>query len=49
MEISNTLVDLGVIPTRGIPQLLKSSQQVFTAAGLILERMREEHASGTGP
>jgi hypothetical protein len=32
-----------------IPQLPKSAQEVLTAAGLILERLREEHTSGAGP
>jgi hypothetical protein len=38
---SNTLVDLGMLPVQGIPQLLKSAWEVLMAAGLILEHLRE--------
>jgi hypothetical protein len=48
-EISDALVNLSVLPIRDIPQCLKSTQDVLMAAGPILERLREEHASGTGP
>jgi hypothetical protein len=36
MEISNALVDLGMLPVWDIPQLLKSTQEVLVAAGLNL-------------
>jgi hypothetical protein len=49
MEASNTLVDLGMLPIRDIPQLPKTAHEVMVAVGLILERMREGHASSTGP
>jgi hypothetical protein len=49
MEISNALVDLGVFPIQGIPERLKSAQDVLMTAGLVLEHLREDHASGTGP
>jgi hypothetical protein len=49
MGISNALVDFGEFPIRDILHHLKSTQEVLAATRLILERMREEHASGTGP
>jgi hypothetical protein len=39
--ISNALVDLGMLPVRDNPQLLKSAREVLTVAGLILECLRE--------
>jgi hypothetical protein len=39
MEVSNTLVDLGMLPIRDIPQLLKSTQEVLATTGLILEHL----------
>jgi hypothetical protein len=48
-EISDALVDLGVFPIQDIPQHLKSAQDVLMVTDLILERLREERASGTGP
>jgi hypothetical protein len=47
MEVSNTLVDLGMMPIRDIPQLPNMAQEVLAVADLILERLREEHASRT--
>jgi hypothetical protein len=49
VEISNALVNLGMPLIRDIPQLPKMAQEVLVAASLILECLREEHASGTGP
>jgi hypothetical protein len=46
MEISNALVDLGVFPIWDIPKHQKSARDVLTMAGLVLERLREEHDSG---
>jgi hypothetical protein len=37
VEISNALVDLGMLPIQDIPQLLKLTQEILVAAGLILE------------
>jgi hypothetical protein len=37
MGISNTLVDLRMLPIRDIPRLMKTAQEVLAAAGLILE------------
>jgi hypothetical protein len=48
-EVSNTLVDLGTLPIQNIPQLPKMTQEVLAVVGLILERLREEHASSAGP
>jgi hypothetical protein len=48
MEISDALVDQGVFPIQDIPERLKSVQDVLMAVGLILECLREEHASGVG-
>jgi hypothetical protein len=48
VDISNSLVDLGTLPIRDIPQLSKMAQEVLVAVRLILERLREEHASATG-
>jgi hypothetical protein len=49
MEISNALVDLGVLPILDIPEHPQLAQDVLTVARLILERLREERDSGTGP
>jgi hypothetical protein len=49
MEIFDALVDLGVFPTRGIPAQPRPAQDVLTAASLILEHLREQHASDVGP
>jgi hypothetical protein len=49
MEISDALIDLGVFPIRDIPLLLRSAQEVLVSADLILEHLREEHASDAGP
>jgi hypothetical protein len=38
MEISNVLIDLGMLPIRDIPQLPKMAQEVLAAVGLTLER-----------
>jgi hypothetical protein len=48
MEISNALVDLGVFPIRDILAHPESAQDVLTVASLILEHLREEHASDAG-
>jgi hypothetical protein len=49
VEISNALVDLGMLPVPDIPHLPKSAHKVLMVASLLLERMREVQASGTGP
>jgi hypothetical protein len=49
MEISDALVDQDMFPIRDIPSQPRSTQDVLTAAGFILERLREKHASGAGP
>jgi hypothetical protein len=49
MEISDALVDLGMFPIRDVPLLLMSAQEVLPSTDLILEHLREEHASGAGP
>jgi hypothetical protein len=49
MKIPNAFIDLGVFPIRDIPLLSKSAQEVFASADLILECLREEHASDVGP
>jgi hypothetical protein len=49
MEISDALINLGVFPIRDTPLLMKSAQEVLVSTGLILERLREEHASRDGP
>jgi hypothetical protein len=38
MEISNVLIDLGMLPIRDIPQLPKTAQEVLATVGLTLER-----------
>jgi hypothetical protein len=48
MEIYDVLVDLGVFPIRDAPEHLKSAQDAFTVAGLILESLQEERASDAG-
>jgi hypothetical protein len=48
MEISDALIDLGVLPILDIPRRLKSAQDILTAVGLILEHLREEHAIDAG-
>jgi hypothetical protein len=49
MEISNALVDLGMLPIQNIPYLRKSVWEVLTVASLPLERLREAQASSTIP
>jgi hypothetical protein len=49
MEISDALIDLGVFPIRDVPLLLKLAHEVFASTGLILEHLREEHASSASP
>jgi hypothetical protein len=46
MEIPDALVDRGMFPIRDILEHLKSAQDVLTVAGLVLEHLWEEHASG---
>jgi hypothetical protein len=41
MEISNVLINLGMLPTLDIPQLAKSAMEVLTMASLLLECLRE--------
>jgi hypothetical protein len=48
MEISEALVDLGVFPIWDIPKRPKLARDVLTVAGLILECLLEDHASGAG-
>jgi hypothetical protein len=48
-EISNALVDLGMLPIRDIPKPPKMAQEVLAAASPNLQCLREEHASGDGP
>jgi hypothetical protein len=49
MEICDTLINLRVLPIRDVPQLPKLAQEVLVPAGLILEHLREEHASNVSP
>jgi hypothetical protein len=49
MGFSDVLFDLGLCLIWDIPQCPKLAQEVFVVTGLILERLREEHASGAGP
>jgi hypothetical protein len=49
VEASNTLMDLEILPIRDVPQNLKNAQVVFKVVGIILECLREAHASGTSP
>jgi hypothetical protein len=48
MEISDVLINLGVFPIWDIPERSKLAQDVLTAAGLVLEHLREEHATDVG-
>jgi hypothetical protein len=47
-EISDALVDLGMLPIWDIPTQPQLAQDVPAAFILILERLREEHASSPG-
>jgi hypothetical protein len=47
--IFNALDDLGMLPIWEMPQLPKMAREVLVVTGLILERLREEHAFGAGP
>jgi hypothetical protein len=49
MEISNALVNLVVFSIQDIPQCPKLARDVLTVAGLILEHLWEDHASGASP
>jgi hypothetical protein len=46
-RISNALTNLGMLPIRDIPQLLKIAQEVLATAGLIVERMLEHESSAS--
>jgi hypothetical protein len=46
--ISDALVDLNVLPIQGIPLQPRSAKDVLAVFGLVLERLREERASGFG-
>jgi hypothetical protein len=48
MEICDAQVDLGVFPIWDIPAQPKSAYDVLTAVSLVLECLREEHASVAG-
>jgi hypothetical protein len=48
-EISDALVDLDMFPIRNIPSQPRSSQDLLMAAGLVSERLQEEHASSVDP
>jgi hypothetical protein len=41
VEISNALVELGMLPIQDIPQLPKLVYEVLSAVGLILEYLQE--------
>jgi hypothetical protein len=47
--IPNARVDLKMLPIWDIPQLPMMAQDVLEVAGLILEHLREEDASGASP
>jgi hypothetical protein len=49
MGISNTLIDLGMLPVQDIPQLPKLAREVLLVADLILKRLQEALASGAIP
>jgi hypothetical protein len=49
MEISNALVDLGMLPIWDIPQLSKTTKEVLVAPSLILECLREGNTYGAVP
>jgi hypothetical protein len=46
-ETSDALVDLNVLPIQDIPSQPRSAKDVLAVFGLILERLREDHASST--
>jgi hypothetical protein len=48
MELSDTLVDLGVFPIRDVPAQPRWAKNVLTVVSLVLERLQEERASGAG-
>jgi hypothetical protein len=48
MGISEALVNLGAFPIWDILERPKSAQDVLMVVGLVLEHLREEHASGAG-
>jgi hypothetical protein len=49
MEIYDVMIDLGMFRTQDIPTQLRSAQDVMMTASLVLEHLREEHASDSGP
>jgi hypothetical protein len=49
MGISNTLVNLRMLPIGDTPKLSKFAQEVLVVADLILEPLREERAFDAGP
>jgi hypothetical protein len=48
LDISNALVDLGMLPIQDIPKLPKPVWEVLPAVGLVLECLQEALASDTG-
>jgi hypothetical protein len=49
MEISNALVDLGLLAIQDIPQLTKLVREVLLVTGLSLECLQEVLVSSTDP
>jgi hypothetical protein len=49
IEASNALMDLEMLPICEVPQTLKRALEVLKVVSVNLERLREAHASGTGP
>jgi hypothetical protein len=45
MEISDALVDLGMLPIWDIPSPSRSAQDVLMAGSLVLKQLQEEHTS----
>jgi hypothetical protein len=48
MEMSNTLVDQGMLPIQDIVQLPMSVSKILSVVGLVLELLHEALASSTG-
>jgi hypothetical protein len=45
MEISDALVDQGMLPIWDIPSPSRSAQDVLMAGSLVLKQLQEEHTS----
>jgi hypothetical protein len=49
VKTSKALADLVLPPIQGFPQVSRKAREVLEVMGIMLECLREAHASGAGP